>query len=159
MLCSVICGGISSQSVPRSRSLWLRGPWSRSQLLAHLEALHWRQNAYCLGVLLILLVAIGSYLGFRTRLLAIGIPLLLAGAAVGTYLGLMMTRGIGWLDALCAAGTMLLMLGIALYAVDLPTAVLSGLDAAVIGLAIAFRTVAQSRWKQLDWVLCRTPPA
>jgi hypothetical protein len=159
MLCSVICGGISSQSVPRSRSLWLRGPWSRSQLLAHLEALHWRQNAYCLGVLLILLVAIGSYLGFRTRLLAIGIPLLLAGAAVGTYLGLMMTRGIGWLDALCAAGTMLLMLGIALYAVDLPTAVLIGLDAAVIGLAIAFRSVAQSRWKQLDWVLCRTPPA
>jgi hypothetical protein len=157
VLCSVICGGISSLSVSRSRSLWLRGPWCRSQLLSLLEALHWRQNAYCVSVLLVLLVAIGSYLGFRTNLLAIGIPLLSVGAAVGTYLGLMMTRGIGWLDAMCAAGTMLLMLVIALYGVDMPTAVLIGLDAAVIGLSIAFRTVAQRRWKQLDWVLCRAP--
>lgn len=157
MLCSVICGGISSLSVSRSRSLWLRGPWSRSLLFSLLETLHWRQNAYCVSVLLVLLVAIGSYLGFRTNLLAIGIPLLLVGAAVGTYLGLMMTRGIGWLDAICAVGTMLLMLVIALYAVDMPSAVLIGLDAAVIGLSIAFRTVAQKRWKQLDWVLCRAP--
>jgi hypothetical protein len=157
VLCTVICGGISSLSVSRSRSLWLRGPWSRSQLLAHLEALHWRQNAYCVSVLEVLLVAIGSYLGFRTKLLAIGIPLLLAGAAVGTYLGLMMTRGIGWLDAMCAAGTMLLMLAIALYAVDMPITVLIGLGAAVIGLSIAFRTLAQRRWRQLDWVLCRAP--
>jgi hypothetical protein len=157
MLCSVICGGISSLSVSRSRFLWLRGPWSRSLLFSLLEALHWRQNAYCVSVLLVLLVAIGSYLGFRTNLLAIGIPLLLVGAAVGTYLGLMMTRGIGWLDAICAVGTMLLMLVIALYAVDMPTAVIIGLDAAVIGLSIAFRTVAQKRWKRLDWVLCRAP--
>jgi len=109
------------------------------------------------SVLLVLLVAIGSYLGFRTNLLAIGIPLLLIGAAVGTYLGLMMTRGIGWLDAMCAVGTMLLMLVIALYAVDMPTAVLIGLNAAVIGLSITFRALAQRRWTRLDWVLCRAP--
>jgi len=157
MLCSVICGGISSLSVSRSRTLWLRGPWSRNQLLAHVEALHWKQNAYCASVLIVLLVTIGSYLGFRTNLLAIGIPLLLAGAAVGTYLGLMMTRGIGWLDAGCAVGTMLLMLAIALYAVDMPLTVLIGLGAAIIGLSIAFRTLAQRRWRQLDWVLCRAP--
>jgi hypothetical protein len=157
MLCSVICGGISSLSVSRSRSLWLRGPWSRRQLLSLLEALHWRQNAYCVSVLLVLLVAIGSYLGFRTSLLAVGIPLLMVGTAVGTYLGLMMTRGIGWLDAMCAAGAMLLMLVIALYGVDMPTPVLIGLDVAVIALAIMFRTLAQRRWIRLDWVLCRAP--
>jgi len=156
MLCSVICGGISSLSVSRSRSLWLRGPWSRNQLFSQLEALHWRQNAYCISVLLVLLVAIGSHLGFRTSLLAIGIPLLLLGAAVGTYLGLMMTRGIGWLDSMSAVGAMLLMLVIALYAADMPTAVLVGLDAAVIGLSITFRALAQRRWTQLDWVLCRS---
>jgi hypothetical protein len=156
MLCSVICGGISSLSVSRSRSLWLRGPWSRNQLFSQLEALHWRQNAYCISVLLVLLVAIGSHLGFRTSLLAIGIPLLLLGAAVGTYLGLMMTRGIGWLDSMFAVGAMLLMLVIALYAADMPTAVLVGLDAAVIGLSITFRALAQRRWTQLDWVLCRS---
>jgi hypothetical protein len=157
MLCSVICGGISSLSVSRSRSLWLRGPWSRSQLLVLLEALYWRQNAYCVTVLLVLLVVIGSYLGFPSSLLAIGIPLLLVGAAIGTYLGLMMTRGIGWLDAMCAACAMLLMLVIALYGVEMPIAVLVGLDVAVVVLAITFRSLAQRRWSRLDWVLCRAP--
>jgi hypothetical protein len=157
MLCSVICGGISSLSVSRSRSLWLRGPWTRSQLLALLETLYWRQNAYCLSVLLVLLVALGSFLGFHGSLLAVGIPLLLVGAAIGTYLGLMMTRGIRWPDAIGAVCAMLLMLVIALYAVDMAIAVLTGLDVALLGLALAFRVVAQRRWARLDWVLCRPP--
>jgi hypothetical protein len=155
MVCSVICGGISSLSVPRSRSLWLRGPWSRSQLFVELEALHWRQSAYCVSVLVVLLVVIGSYLNFPTKLLAIGIPLLLLGAASGTYLGLMMTRSIGWLDASCAIGAMSLMLATALYATTLPRTVLIAVEATLMALALSFRYLAQRRWARLDWMLCR----
>jgi hypothetical protein len=157
MLCSVICGGISSLSVPRSRSLWLRGPWSRGRLFVELEALHWRQNAYCVSVLVVLLVVIGSYLSFPTKLLAMGVPLLLLGAASGTYLGLMMTRSIGWLDASCAIGAMSLMLATALYAATLPVIVLMSVDAALIALPLTFRYLAQRRWAELDWMLCRSP--
>jgi hypothetical protein len=155
MLCSVISGGISSQSVPRSRALWLRGPWSRVNMFSRLEALFWSQNAYCLAVLIILLLAVGSYLKFPTALLAVAIPLLVVGSAAGTYLGLMMTRGIGWLDGLSAGTSMLLMLGIALYALSLPHSVLAATYLSLAGLALAFRFVARKRWAHLDWMSCR----
>jgi hypothetical protein len=56
-------------------------------------------------VLLIVLVAIGTYVGLSTQLLGFGLPLLLLGSAVSTYLGLMMTRGIGWLESVLAVGS------------------------------------------------------
>lgn len=157
MLCSVICGGISSQTVPRSRALWLRGTWSRVRLFGQLEALFWTQSAYCLSVLVVLLVAVGSYLNFPTVLLAVGIPLLLLGCTVGTYLGFMMTRGIGWVDGLAAALTMVLMLGIALNALSLSYPVLGAADLSLAGLALAFRSSARKRWAHLDWMVCRAP--
>ena len=94
---------------------------------------------------------------FQTALLVVGIPLLIVGCAAGTYLGLMMTRGIGWLDGMCAGGTMLLMLGVALYALSLPYLALATADLVLAGLAIAFRLLSRSRWAQLDWILCRPP--
>jgi hypothetical protein len=157
MLCSVISGGISSLSVPRSRALWLRGPWTRSALLREIERLHWRQNAYCLSSLVVLLVAIGSYVNFPTTLLAVGIPLLLIGCAAGTYLGLMMTRGIGWLDGASAAVTMIMLLLVALQALNLSSVALVGTDVALAGIALTFRVVAQRRWMQLDWIECSSP--
>jgi hypothetical protein len=157
MLCSVISGGISSLSVSRSRALWLRGPWTRSKLLSEIEGIHWRQNAYCLSSLIALLVAIGSYLDFPTVLLAVGIPLLLLGCATGTYLGLMMTRGIGWLDGTCAAGTMVVLLVVALRATDLSFPVIACAYAGLLCLALTYRVLAQKRWARLDWIECHPP--
>jgi hypothetical protein len=157
MLCSVISGGISSLSVSRSRALWLRGPWTRSKLLSEIEGLHWRQNAYCLSSLIVLLVAIGSYLEFPTSLLAAGIPLLLLGCATGTYLGLMMTRSIDWLDATCAAATMIVLLVVAVQAANLSFPTLACAYASLVCLAFGYRVLAQKRWARLDWIECHPP--
>jgi hypothetical protein len=157
MLCSVISGGISSFSVSRSRALWLRGPWTRNKLLSEIEGLHWRQNSYCLSSLIILLVAIGSYLEFPTGLLAAGIPLLFLGCATGTYLGLMMTRSVGWLDASYAAATMIVLLVVALRATDLPLPMLAFIYVGLGCVALAYRALAQKRWALLDWIECHPP--
>jgi hypothetical protein len=155
MLCSVISGGISSLSAPRSRALWLRGPWTRSKLLSEIEGLHWRQNAYCLGSLIVLLIAIGNYMEFSTTLLATGIPLLVVGCATGTYLGFMMTRGIGWLDGFCAGATMTALLILAFRATNLSAAALACVYFGFVGLTFVFRALARKRWAQLDWIECQ----
>jgi hypothetical protein len=102
---SALSGAITSLAATRSRALWLRAHWTRGELFARVEAAFWRHNSYALGVLLIVLVAIGTYVGLSTQLLGFGLPLLLLGSAVSTYLGLMMTRGIGWLESVLAVGS------------------------------------------------------
>jgi hypothetical protein len=154
---SALSGAITSLAATRSRALWLRAHWTRGELFARVEAAFWRHNSYTLGVLLIVLVAIGTYLGLSTQLLGFGLPLLLLGSAVSTYLGLMMTRGIGWLESVLAVGTMLLLMSTAVYAADPIAAVVTviALEALLGALALLFRSLAQRRWNNLDWMLCR----
>ena len=86
--------------------LWLRNHWTRAELFHRVEAAYWRYNAYPLGVLLLLYAGIGSYLEFPTPRLAFGLPLLALGSIASLYLGLTMTRGLGWLEAALGVLTM-----------------------------------------------------
>jgi hypothetical protein len=154
-LCSAICGALASVAAARSRPLWLLTPSTRLQQYRQVEALYWRQNAYCVGVLAALLVALGRMLGFPSRLLALGIPLLLVGSASGTYLGLMITAPLRALEATLAVGSMAVMLCIGYYAEN-ARALLLYAGIALLGVAaIALRRVARSRWQVIDWALNR----
>jgi hypothetical protein len=154
-LCSVICGALASLAAGRSRLLWLLTPCTRQQLYRHVEALYWRQNACCVGMLVIMLLALGSLLGLSTRLLMLGIPLLLAGVAAGTYLGLMITAPLRILEAALAIGIMLVMLGIGYFAerADLST-LYAGIG--MLGIsAMICRRISRRRWQVIDWALNR----
>ena len=160
-LCSALSGAMASVAAERSRCLWLRGPWSRAELFSRVEAGFLRQGACSVSVLLLLLAAIGIYREFPIQLLALGIPLLILGTVASTYLGLMMTRGIDWLDSAWAVGTMLVMMFAAVYADGNNTqreAVIA-LEAALAILALVFRAVAARRWGTLDWTMCRNERA
>ena len=157
VLLSAIAGGIASTAATRSRALWLRAGWDRTELFARVERAYWRQSAYALGVLAMLLVALGLYQRLPTEVLAAGIVTLLLGMAACIYLGLMMTRGIGWRETLTAVGTMAFMMGAAVWVADADTsaATLALLETTLLVLAAVFRQVAKRRWSGLDWLLCR----
>jgi hypothetical protein len=154
-LCSLMGGASASFAAPRSRILWLLLPNSREQLYRRVEAVYWRQNAYGVGALMLLLIVLGTLREIDARLLAIGIPLLLAGITAGTYLGLMMTGPLRAWDAALAVGTMVLMLSLAYFSerVDVWTA------AAGIGLlmlaSVMSREISRRRWRDIDWAVNR----
>jgi hypothetical protein len=156
-LFSVISGATTSFAASRSRALWLRAGWSREELFARIEMSFWRHHGYSLTALLLLFIGMGTYLKLPDSLLWLGLPLLAAGTAVSTYLGLMMTRGIGWLDSALAISTMVLLMAAAVVAAsgtpNVPLVV--GMEASLAALAWLFRAAAKRRWTQLDWLLCR----
>jgi hypothetical protein len=156
-LCSAISGAMASAAAARSRCLWLRARWSRQELFRHVEASFLRHNTYSVSALIVLLVAIGTYRDLPTSLLALGMALLIVGTAASTYLGLMMTRGVGWVDCICAIGTMGVMMAAAVYARGNSTerAIVMGLEVLLAVLTLAFRALAIRRWRLLDWMICR----
>ena len=160
-LFTAIGGAITSTAAARSRVLWLRNAWTRAQLFRRVEIAFWRYNAYPLGVLLLLYVAIGSYLEFSTPLLGFGLPLLALGSIASLYLGLMMTRGLRWFEAALGIVTMGLLMATAVTigdeALDRTTAI--ELEVALAALALIYRAIASSRWNALDWMVCRDGPA
>lgn len=156
---SAVNGAISGQAAERSRALWLRAGWSRSELFARVEASFARHNTFVLGVLLVLMVGIGSYEGHPVGMLAAGLPLLLLGTATSTYLGLMLTRGVRWSEALLAIALMLTLMALPLmFDTRVPnmTAVVA-LEVILAIVAIVLRFVARSRWASIDWTECRRP--
>jgi hypothetical protein len=154
---STVAGAIAGQAAERSRPLWLRGGWSRVELFSQVERSFWRHNSYALGVLIALMLAIGSYSALPPSLLAVGIPLLVLGTVLSTYLGLMITRGLRWLEALLAMSVMVTLMAIAVLAArsleNLPTVV--ALEALLVAAAIVFRFIARRRWAEIDWMICR----
>lgn len=154
-LFSAISGAITSNAAARSRRFWLKFGWTREELFRRVESAYWRYNSYSLAVLLMLFVAFGTYFDFATPLMAFGIPLLVLGALVSSYLGLMITHGLGWFEASLAVVTMVL-IGLTALAVadeNIATAIEFGL---LLGtLAIAYRFMARARWIALDWMRCR----
>ena len=130
-------------------------------LFSQVETGFLRQGMCSVSVLLLLLAAIGIYREFPIQLLALGIPLLILGTVASTYLGLMMIRGIDWLDCTWAVGTMLIMMFAAIYADGNNTqreAVIA-LEAGLAILAFVFRAIAARRWGTLDWTMCRNERA
>jgi hypothetical protein len=154
---SVLAGAIASMAATRSRSLWLRAHWTRAQLFRRVEDALWRHNSFALGVLLVLLVVFGSQTYVPTKVLVVGMGLVMLGMALSTYLGMMITAPIGWLDAALAVVAMVLLMIGANYASKpaTPTTVVFAFVAALAALALISRIIAQRRWAHLDWMRCR----
>jgi hypothetical protein len=154
---STVAGAIAGEAAGRSRALWLRGNWSREALFAQVERSFWRHNGYVLGALILLMVGIGSYVGLRTSMLAIALPLLVLGTVLSTYLGLMVTRGLRWTEALLGIAVMGALMAtawmVARENADLTTVFV--LEVLLAALAPVLRTVARRRWTQIDWMMCR----
>lgn len=157
---STVSGAIAGQAAERSRALWLRGNWSRAVLFSEVERSFWRHNSLVLGALIALMVAIGSYAGLPFRVLAIGVPLLALGTILSTYLGLMLTRGLRWVEALLGVGVMFGLMAVAVLVASREAtagtvAVVLILEGFLAVLAIVLRSIALRRWTQIDWMLCR----
>jgi hypothetical protein len=154
---SILAGAIASLAATRGRRLWLRAPWTRAQLFRRVEDALWRHGSPALGVLLVLFVVLGSQTYAPTEVLAYGMGLVMLGIALSTYLGLMITAPIGWLDAALAVIAMVALMVAADYA-SKPTTPMTFVlvfEAALAAFALLLRAVAQRRWAQLDWMRCR----
>jgi hypothetical protein len=154
---SVLSGAIASLAATRGRRLWLRTSWTRPELFRRIEDALWRHHSFVVGVLLVLLVVLGSQSHVPAKALTFGMGLVLLGIASSTYLGLMLTAPIRWVQAALAIATMVLLLIAANYAAKPTTslAVVLALEGALAALVLIFRIVAQRRWTNLDWMLCR----
>jgi hypothetical protein len=86
-----------------------------------------------------------------------GLPLLVLGTLLSTYLGLMITRGLRWLEIVSGVGVMLSLMALAVLVgrerVDLAAVI--AFEIALVVLAIVARFVARRRWTQIDWMMCR----
>jgi hypothetical protein len=160
-LFSTVAGAIAGQAAERSRALWLRGDWSTVQLFSQVERSFWRHNNYVLGILLILMVVIGRYANLPVMLLVTGLPLLILGTILSTYLGLMLTRGLRLAESLLAVGVMLALMAVAVLAArgsdDLKVVII--LESALALVALMLRHLARGRWARIDWMQCRADRA
>jgi hypothetical protein len=154
---SVTTGAAASLAATRCRALWLRARWTRAELFRRVEDAFWRYNCYTLGVLLVLLVALGDSLGLPTRVLAAGMGLLALGTTLSTYIGLIVTARIGWRDAALAVVVILALMRTAFVASwpTTATATIVTYELGLAALALIVRELARRRWSQLDWMLCR----
>lgn len=160
-LFSTSSAAIAGQASMRSRALWLRGGWSPGELFRAVERSFWQHNFVVLAVLLTVMFAVGTYVGLTPQLMALGMPLLLLGTALGTYLGLMVTRGMQWQETALGVAVMLsLMAGALMVArADLSSTAdvmrLAVLAVALSGATLAFRVLSRRRWQVIDWTACR----
>jgi hypothetical protein len=154
---SVTTGAVASLAATRGRALWLRARWTRAELFRHVESSFWRYGCYTLGVLLLLLVAIGDSLSLPTRVLAFGMGLLALGTILSTYIGLIVTARIGWRDAALAVVVILALMRTAFLASSPATLTLTivAYEIGLAALALFVRELARRRWSRLDWMLCR----
>jgi hypothetical protein len=154
---STVTGAVAGQAASRSRALWLRSVASRAELFTLVERAFWRHNAVVLVILLALMAGIGSYVRLPGELLAGGLPLLVLGTVLSTYLGLMLTRGLRWLEIFLGAAVMLTLMAAALLlgANRVDVVLVFVIEALLFGLAFALRAVARERWSRIDWVECR----
>ena len=107
----------------------------------------------CLFVLIFL--GIGAWHDLGLDVVATGVALLVLGEVACSYLGLTITRSLGWIEsALCIVT--LIVLTLAALAIARGNLVLAvELEVLLAVLAALFRLLAVARWKRLDWMLCR----
>jgi hypothetical protein len=158
---STVAGAMAGQAAERSRGIWLRARWSRDELFQQVERSFWRHNNHVLGILLVLMVGIGSYAGLPATLLAVGLPLLVLGTTVSTYLGLMLTQGLRPLEACIAIALTLTLMAVAVLAARSTANILAviSLEIVLACVALILRRLARQRWSRLDWMLCRVDRA
>lgn len=158
---STVAGAIAGQAAERSRGIWLRARWSRDELFRRVERSCWRHNNHVLGILLVLMVGIGRYAGLPATLLAIGLPLLVLGTSVSTYLGLMLTEGLRLPQACIAIALTLTLMAVAVLAArsTANTPAVISLEIVLTCVAVVLRHLARRRWSRLDWMLCRVDRA
>ncbi len=154
---SLLAGGFASLAATRSRRLWLRTHWTRAQLFARVEKALWGHNSFALGVSLVLFVVLGSLAYSPTDVAVFGMGLLILALALSTYLGMMITGPVGWLDAVLAIAAMLLLLAAATYIARpaTPQTAVVAFEGVLLALALVFREIARRRWAHLDWLRCR----
>jgi hypothetical protein len=157
---SVTTGAVASLAATRARALWLRARWTRAELFRHVESAFWRYNCYTLAMLLVLLVAIGDAVGVSTRVLAFGMGLLALGSVLSTYIGLIVTARIGWIDVALAVAAMLALIAAAVRvsAPATPITTIVAFEAGLTVFAFVVRELARRRWSRIDWMLCRAEP-
>jgi hypothetical protein len=156
---STVSGAVAGQAAARSRALWLRRSGSRAELFAEVERSFWRHNAVVAGILLALMVGIGGYMHLPGELLAGGLPLLALGTALSTYLGLMLTRGMRWMEIALGAAVMLTLMTVSLLLGQrlVNLALVFSIEASLFVLVFVLRVVARRRWAHIDWIECRAP--
>src|SRR5690606_41612838 len=133
------------------------GGLTRAELFRRVERAYWHYNGYSLGVLLLLLVGLGSFYELPTRLMALGLPLVVLGAAATSYLGLMMTKGLGVGEALLGSATMgwLMATSVAATRADVDAGVVIGPEVALARGALLYRALAKTRWNERHGGLSR----
>lgn len=154
---SAVAGAITSQAAARSRRLWLRYDWTRDQIYRRVHRTYWRYNAFSIGVLLAIYAGLASYAGyFGLRVITLSLVLIIVGGTACNYLGLMITRGLGWFESTLGILTMtaLTLAGIAIARSQFADAV--KLEALIGSLAVVYALISRRRWTTLDWMQCRT---
>jgi hypothetical protein len=153
---STVTGTVAAFAAGRSRAIWLRTRWSREQLFAQVERRFWRHNGVTLVVLLAVPLGLSVIGQLPAGFLAQGLPLMVLGMTLSTYLGLMQTQSLRFRDAVLGGGVMVALMLLAAFAADggNPPLVYEAQFALAV-LALGLRIVARSRWTGLDWRLCR----
>jgi hypothetical protein len=157
-LCSLLTGGYSCNAAARSRALWLRQPWDRPTLFHEVEMHFWLHNSISrLAVLLILMIGVGVYKNLPVNVITFGALILVLGTTISTYLGLTITRTLGWSESAMTIAAMALLMS-AVYFVawkDVDKNIVASLLLALVIAAAILRQVAKRRWQDLDWMQCK----
>ncbi|HLB30121.1 MAG TPA: hypothetical protein VJN91_01215 [Gammaproteobacteria bacterium] len=156
VLLAALSGAASSFAPGRSRRLWLRSFTSREELYRKVEAAYLRHNAMPLLALILIFALVSGLIGYSPAQFGAGLVLLVLAAAVGNWLGLSCTSGLGWLEGGGAIVSMsLLMVGAyACAGAPLPFYAGIGIGLLLLGLTLGFRYLAIRRWAVIDWRLC-----
>lgn len=154
---SIVAGAVAGQAAERSRALWLRGEWSREALFLQVERSFFRHNGIVLTSLLLFMVSIGVYAKFPATFLLAGLPLLVLGTVLSSYLGLMITRGLRGIEATLGVTVMVGLILVAMLAArrEMDIATVVEIEILLGIVALVFRAEARRRWLRIDWMLCR----
>jgi hypothetical protein len=155
MMFSAMAGAVACQAGHRSRQIWLKLDVTRDVMARQVESAFWRYNAPALGVLVLVFLALSVLAGFDSIEIGFGVTLLILGCTACTYLGLMITRELGWFEASLCILTMAALVIAAIGAMRGNFLVAIQLEALLLALTILFRWLAMSRWAGLDWMRCR----
>jgi hypothetical protein len=157
-IASIVSAGVSGQAAERSRPLWLRAGWSRAELFAQVERAVLRHNGIVLLALMALALALGLFHRLPSHWLAFGLPLLALGTLCSSYLGLMITRGLRWIEMILGALLVLTLMAVAfmLATAEVNLVAVASAEVVVAVATIACRLVAGKRWSRIDWSQCRS---
>lgn len=156
---SAISGAMTSQAAGRSRRLWLRFDWSREQIRRQVTRAYLRYNACSLGILLVIYVSLANYNGLGFDVQALSIALMILASAACTYLGLAITRGLGWFESALGILTMSVLVLSAISIMRENLVLAFEFVLVLAGLGAFFFVLARHRWHSLDWMRCRAPTA